>query len=285
MNILVADSGSTKTEWIFSKKSGEQITLHSEGLNPYFKDELLISDVLREQVASKIDDQVDKIYFYGAGCSSPIKQLEVGKALKNYFKSAEIAVESDLLGAAIACFGDDPGVACILGTGSNACIFDGEKITTKIPSLGFTLGDEGSGGHFGKQLLRAYFYETMPEDLRSALESQHNMNLDTILENVYQKPAPNKFVASFARMLADYPDHPFIKKIVKEGFSEFIDQQLGYFGDRISKMDIGFVGSIAKIHEQTLTAALTEKGFNPPAVIVQKPIEGILAYHLRKNGI
>ncbi len=285
MNILVADSGSTKTEWIFSKKSGEQLTLFSEGLNPYFKDEHLFADVIQEQVASKIDAPADKVYFYGAGCNSPLKKLVVNKAIADQFNSATVTVESDLLGAAIACFGDEPGVACILGTGSNACIFDGEKITSKIPSLGFTLGDEGSGGHFGKQLLRAYFYETMPEDLRSALENQHSMNLVSILEHVYQKPAPNRFVASFARMLADYPDHPFIKKTVKEGFSEFIDQQLGYFGDRIMKMDIGFVGSIAKIHEQTLAAALSEKGFNPPAVIVQKPIEGILAYHLKKNGI
>ena len=281
MNILVADSGSTKTEWIFSQKSGQDITFNSEGLNPYFKDVSIISDVIEEEVASKIDSRVDRIYFYGAGCSSQFKQLEVTQALNNCFKSSAIRVDSDLMGSAIACFGDNPGVACILGTGSNACVYDGEKITTRIPSLGFTLGDEGSGGYFGKKLLRAFYYQTMPADLRDALEKQFDMNLEHILEMVYKKPAPNRFVASFARMLAEYPDHPFIKKTVEEGFNEFIDQQRGYFGERILQMDLGFVGSIAKIHEQTLTKALTTKGFNPPAVIVQKPIEHIAAFHKR----
>ncbi len=281
MSILVADSGSTKTEWIYQSSDGEKDTFYSEGLNPYFKDSTTISEIVKEAVATKIPSAVDKIFFYGAGCSSQIKQLKVTKAINECFPNASVRVDSDLMGAALACFRDEPGVACILGTGSNACLYDGEKITNSIPSLGFTLGDEGSGGYFGKLLLRAYFYKTMPEDLRRDLENQRLMRLDDILDHVYRKPAPNRFVASFARMLADHSDHPFIKKIVSDGFSEFVDQQLGYFGDVIRNKNLGFVGSIAKIHQDSLTKVLSDRGLQPPKVIIQKPIEGILEYHTR----
>lgn len=281
MSILIADSGSTKTEWILVNKEGGKEYFHTDGLNPYFMSLEQLIQTIDEGIASVLKESVvDEIYFYGAGCGTERSKEVVRKAIAACFSNATINVETDLLAAAKACFWDKPGVACILGTGSNSCLYDGKKIIDQIPSLGFTLGDEGSGGYFGKRILRSYFYKLMPEDLRKALEEQYDMRLDSILQKVYKEPNGNRFVASFSHLLGDFAEHDFIKNIVRSGFEDFADKQLAYFED-ISDKDIGFVGSIAAIHRETLEKVLAERGLKL-SIIVRKPIERLVTNHLDK---
>ncbi|MEX0721681.1 MAG: hypothetical protein WD059_13495 [Balneolaceae bacterium] len=200
------------------------------------------------------------------------------QVLSEIFPNAKIHIESDLLGAAKACFGDKAGIACILGTGSNAGIYDGEIITTQVPSLGFILGDEGSGSYFGKRVLQSYYYKTMPEDLRLVLEDKSDMQLESVLKKIYKEPQGNRFVASFAKLLVDYSSHSFIEEIMREGFADFADNQLAYFGD-IKGREIGFTGSIAAIHSEILCEVLFEREMRL-GVIVKNPIEKLADYHL-----
>ena len=279
MSKLIADSGSTKTEWILVNEEGEKEYFHTDGLNPYFMTLEQLIKAIDEGLAQLLENvSVDEIHFYGAGCGTESSKEQVRKAIAACFSNASINVETDLLAAAKACFIDKPGVACILGTGSNSCLYDGDKIVNQIPSLGFTLGDEGSGGYFGKRILRSYFYKLMPEDLRQALEQRHDMRLDKILEKVYKQPNGNRFVASFSHVLGDFADHDFIKDIVRNGFEDFADKQLAYFGDLTDK-EIGFVGSIAAIHRETLEKVLSERGLKL-SIIVRKPIERLVENHM-----
>lgn len=283
MNILIADSGSTKTEWILVNSSGGKEYFRTDGLNPYFMTLEQLKSAVEVGLKKAIGNTpVDVIHFYGAGCGRESSRVVVRKAMGACFSWAKIHVESDLLAAAKACFWDEPGIACILGTGSNSCQYDGSAITKKIPSLGFVLGDEGSGGYFGKRILRSYFYNIMPENLRKALEEKYDMRLGEILEKVYKQPNGNRFVASFSQLLGDFSDHAFIKDMVKSGFEDFADKQLAYFGD-ISGKEIGFVGSIAAIHKSTLEQVLSERDLKL-SVIVRKPIEQLVDYHLEREG-
>ncbi|MEQ9308383.1 MAG: hypothetical protein RLN90_02950 [Balneolaceae bacterium] len=281
MSILLADSGSTKTEWVLLKDNLKVEPYYTEGLNPYFKTYQELVEVIDKKVALYfIKNSVEKIYFYGAGCGTEENRNRIKEVLKNSFEGAEIEVGSDLLCAAIACFGHESGLACILGTGSNSCLYDGGKIIDQIPSLGFTLGDEGSGGYFGKRIIRSYFYNEMPEDLKVVLREKYDMSLAAIREKVYNESNSNRFVASFSILLGEYKDHLFIQNLVREGFTEFVDKQLGYFGD-LSSQKIGFVGSIASIHQEILTEVLGKKGLQPD-IIIQKPMERLVEAHKLK---
>ncbi len=283
MNLLIADSGSTKTEWILVNQHGEKEYFHTDGLNPYFMSLEQLISIIDEGLQKKLEHtSIDEIHFYGAGSGTEISKEVLRKAIAACFEGAEIFIKTDLLAAAKACFWDKPGIACILGTGSNSCLYDGEQIVTKIPSLGFTLGDEGSGGYFGKRIIRSYFYELMPQDLRDALEARYDMRLERILRKVYKEPNGNRFVASFSRILGDFSEHEFIKAIVKSGFEDFADKQLAYFGD-ITDKKIGFVGSVAAIHRTTLEEVLKSRNLTL-GPIVRKPIERLVDFHLQEKG-
>ncbi len=282
MNILIADSGATKTEWVLVHDNGEMEYYHTDGLNPYFMSTEQLISVIDTGLRKAIEHaSIDAIYFYGAGCGSEANKEIVRNAISACFTGSLVYVDTDILAAAKACFGNKPGVACILGTGSNSCLYDGDIITKKIVSLGFTLGDEGSGGYFGKQILRSYFYKYMPQDLRHSMEEHHDMRLEIILEKVYKQPTGNRFVASFSQILGEFPDHPFIQEIVRNGFIDFADNQLTYFGD-ITNQPIGFVGSVAAIHKEILGQVLSERGLNLE-IIIRKPIERLVQYHLERR--
>tara|TARA_R110000868_G_scaffold410693_4_gene699804 strand:+ start:36049 stop:36909 length:861 start_codon:yes stop_codon:yes gene_type:complete len=281
MYTLIADSGSTKTEWVLIRDNRETETYFTEGLNPNFMSYQELVEVIDDGLVVNFENNlVGEVYFYGAGCGTEKNIKKLKEVLTSSFEKAEVHVDSDLLAAAIACFGNEAGVACILGTGSNTCIYNGEKIVNQIPSLGFTLGDEGSGGYFGKRIIHSYFYNEMPEDLRKELSNRYDMSLSHILDKVYQQPNANRFVASFSKLLAEYKDHPYIQRIVREGFSDFVEKQLGYFGN-LSGQKIGFVGSIAAIHREILTQVLVEKGLKAE-IIIQKPIDRLVEAHKLK---
>jgi len=277
MNILIVESGSTKTEWALIRNGREKF-FKSDGLNPYFRTKAQLSKSIDHAVKKEISDvRIDELYFYGSGVGNKSRKEILKEVLQDNFKNTKIVIETDLLGAAIACFGDAKGIACILGTGSNSCVYNGKNIVNNIPSLGFILGDEGGGGYFGKKILNDYYYKIMPEDLRAAIEESSDMNLESILQKVYEEPQANRFVASFSKILGEFKDHSYIKELVREGFEAFADKQLAYFEESKS-FDIGFVGSIAFVYEKILREVLEERGMNA-TVIVRRPLERLINFH------
>lgn len=279
MNLLIADSGSTKTEWILANEFSENKLFKSKGLNPYFcSKEQMIKEIgeLKSQIGSVL---IDYIYFYGAGSSDLGMQQIVHEALEANFPDTEIEVESDLLGAARSLFGDRSGIACILGTGSNSCVYNGLAIVDRLPSLGFVLGDEGSGGYFGKKIVRNYYYKRMPEELRQHLEKTYNMDLEYTLDRVYRRPRGNAYIASFASLLSVFPEHEFIKDLVEKGTRDFARKQLGYFQKHDIK-NVGLVGSVASIHRDSIEKELIKMGYDLE-IVIQKPIDELVSYHLK----
>lgn len=278
MNLLIADSGSTKTDWVHINSEKKKTFYSSEGLNPYFSTKEYISKTITESIATELKNQeVEKIIFYGSGTGAKSKAAVLENCLKENFPNAEIKVDTDLKAAAVACFGNKKGLACILGTGSGACLYDGEEITKKAPSLGFVLGDEGSAGYIGKQILSSYYHKTLPDELQRVIDQSSNMNLDLVLQKVYEEPQANRYVASFIKVLSDHRDHAYLKEIVKTGFEIFADKQLRYFKESAS-LEIGIVGSIAFIYKDVLEEVLDERGMNL-GTVVHKPLENLVQFH------
>lgn len=279
MYSLIADSGSTKTEWLLIEKHGEKIiSVSTSGINPFYHDTNVIHQAIQKELLPALTNySVNKIFFYGAGCSQPDKIDIVYTALKKSFPASSIIVAHDLLAAARALCGHSPGIACILGTGSNSCLYDGKHIIDNIPSLGFMLGDEASGAYFGKKLLQAFFYRDLPSDLLKRFEAMYQLQKEDILHRVYTQPNPNRFVASFMPFISDHQHHHFFKKVLYDGFCEFIDKfLLKYEGH--SQLPIHFVGSVAWYNRYVLTEALKARGLHL-GKIIQKPMEDLAAYH------
>ncbi|GIV33262.1 MAG: ATPase [Chitinophagales bacterium] len=275
-HILIADSGSTKTHWVLTN-GRESIPFFTAGINPFYTGIEEIKQLLLNELVPNLPHKPSAIFFYGAGLSQPDNVQAVGKALQALFPAVPVGVEHDLLAAARATCRNNPGIACILGTGSNSCLYDGEKITDNIPSLGFFLGDEGSGASLGRKLLQAYFYRELPDDLRSSLEQHHDMNRQTILNAVYHQPLPNRFVASFSRFLTQNNQHPAAHALLYEAFSEFIQRHVcKYAGHK--QLPVHFIGSVAKLNESILTEVLLKAGLTK-GLFLQSPMEGLIAFH------
>lgn len=279
---LIADSGSTKTAWRLIKSENTIIPLETIGYSPqYVTTDEMIADLLKVFVPQLMvsTQQIQKISFYGTGCSTPRTVGIIQLALENVFEQAEIEVNHDLLGAARALCGHTSGVACILGTGANSCLYDGQFITDNIPSVGFMLGDEGSGGYLGKKIVRAYFYRELPFDLEQAFAKKYQLTRDDMLLNVYKKPAPNRYLASYTKFLSQHLDHPFIWQFVKNGFQDFLNAMVLKY-DKIEKLPINFLGSIAVHFEAVLKEVLLENKLQFGRVI-DDPVKELVKYHLR----
>ena len=278
---LIADSGSTKTAWRLIKSESTIIPLETIGYSPQYitTDEMIddLKEILIPQLPVLTND-ISKISFYGTGCSTPRTVRIIQLALENVFEKAEIEVNHDLLGAARALCGHSSGVACILGTGANSCLYDGQFITDNIPSVGFMLGDEGSGGYLGKQLVRAYFYRELPEDLELAFAQKYQLTRDDMLLNVYKKSAPNRYLASYTKFLSEHLEHPFIWEFVKNGFQDFLDAMVLKY-ENIENLPINFLGSIAVHFQPVLEAVLLENNLYFGRVI-HNPVRELVKYHL-----
>ena len=280
--ILVADSGSTKTDWVLLSKDGRRQGYHTIGFNPQFHTTASIAGALRKnkRLAAQAN-KVDRVYFYGAGCSSPARNRIVKSALEAVFKRAVIRVDHDITASALATCGDQPGIACILGTGSNSCYFDGKKAHHNNFGLGFIMGDEGSGSYYGKTLLRYYLYGILPLALRRRFESKYRMDKEIMIRNVYGGAHPNVWLASFARFFSDNRRHPWVKKIVEQGMGEFMDFCVCHYpGYR--KLTVHFVGSIAYFFGAQLRAAAKKRGIRV-GKILRQPIDGLVEYHDKKR--
>ena len=281
--ILVADSGSSKTDWL-GYKVGERFSFNTQGINPYFLNAQDIAKILsRIPEIETIAKEVKEIYFFGSGCSSPDKHEVISNGLSLVFTNAYISVENDLVGSAYATCGNKKGLICILGTGSNVSYFDGTSTSDSNYGLGYILGDEGSGTFFGRKMITSYLYKQMPEDLRKIFAEQFDADRETVITNVYQKPLPNTYLAGFSRFMFDHKEHPFILQTIIDGFQEFIDINIKDFKD-YQTLNCHFVGSIAFYYQDILKEVGRKNGLHI-GEILQKPIEGIYKYILNKEGI
>lgn len=273
---LIADSGSTKTHWEIID-NGRAAPVYSKGTNPFYQTVEDIVKIIQEELLPSLQGTPEKIFFYGAGISQADKKKTVRDALHAVFPCAYCEVEHDLLAAARATCGSAAGITCILGTGSNSCLYDGKQIIDNVPSLGFILGDEGSGGYFGRKLLQAYYYRELPAELKAELEAKHDMQRDHVLNAVHGTNMPNQVVASYAGFLTANNQHPFIRKMLGSGFREFLERHvLKYAGHET--LPVHFIGSIAGLNKEILDEALRALRLKVGTVL-QSPMEGLRHYH------
>ena len=281
--ILIADGGSTKADWIaLDNNKNEVFRVRTLGLNPAVvpEDELLNRIVNMFQLIN-VKNDVKEIHFYGAGCGTPQPVAILKDVLQSIFVNAEIHIAEDLLAAVYASLGKNPGIVCILGTGSNSCYFDGEKMESNVVSLGYTLMDEASGNFFGKRLIRDYFYKTMPENIAKSLEEQYDMDPDHIKFNLYRKPNPNMYLASFAKFMFEFKDDKYIKSLIRAGLQRFFRfRVLPYHPNEIT--EIYFIGSIAFYFREILEGIASINGLKIAGVI-QRPIDNLIEFH--RNNI
>ena len=275
---LIADSGATKSDWILIQDSGEQMGFQLIGLNPYYLSTSETISILSKELTPFIEaDKVDELYFYGAGCSSVYKCMMLEEAFQALFSHARISIESDLLGASRALFNTSDGIACILGTGSNACYFDGNSIVDKIISLGYFFGDEGSGAHMGKLFMREYLLEKVPGNIYENFKKKYNYSRDNILDAVYNLSFPNRFLAGFGEFFADNISDPYILDLVSASFRDFFENQVTHLKDYKEKK-VSFTGSVAFYFEPQLRKVAKEFEINIDQIL-RTPIHALASFH------
>ncbi|GAB4001880.1 ATPase [Spirosoma daeguense] len=280
--LLIADSGSTKTDWRLIDTQDRADAIQTDGFNPYYQTtEQMVATLQAQLVPQLQSDAVTDVFFYGTGCTGDTVNYIVSDALRAVLPNvATVSVNSDMLGAARGAAQHEPGIVCILGTGSNACCYDGNQIVRGIQSLGFWLGDEGSGGYLGKTLVRDYFQQRLPDDLRSAFQSRYNLDRPTLLENAYQKPYPNRYFASFTPFLSEHLTHPYISQLVTDAFVLFLTTYVRRFPEA-EQWPVHFVGSIAHYFATLLESAITQTQLTMGRIL-KAPVEQLIEFH--KNG-
>lgn len=280
--ILIADSGSTKCDWALIKSSGEIVEFNTMGFNPIFHDKkLIVSKLNNEPIIKKYHNEVKKIFYYGAGNASDTLRGVVKDALTQVFPMAnEIHSDHDLKGAAIATYSGKTSISCILGTGANACHFDGKTLNREIPALGYILGDEASGAYFGKQLLSKYLYKQLPKKLMTTFDDKYGIDKKEIFKNVYNKSGANVYLASFMPFYNENRSEPVIKGLLEEGFSRFLKIQVMCYTD-YRKVPVHFIGSIAYFFESELRKE-AEKLDICIEKIIRRPIDGLIDFHRNK---
>lgn len=296
--ILIADSGSTKTDWRLVDDMKKVHQFATQGFNPYFQSVDQISEIIESELLPQIKSQISfnpiggtefnpQIFFYGAGCGTNVNKGIIRKALLERFKSSIVEVNTDLLGAARALCGNKPGIAAILGTGSNSCFFDGKKIVESRASLGYILGDEGSGAHIGKTFIQAYLNKEMPEKLAASFFEQFNLDKEKIIDAVYKKPMPNRFLASFNKFICQNLKEQFIVDLVEGCFNQFFDKHIckysflmkQYTQNKLSDTyNLSCVGSIAFYYSNILRSVAFENGVILDKII-ETPIAELTNYH------
>lgn len=277
--IAIADSGATKTDWVFITESGNKIKATTAGFNPYFIDETGIYKEIKDTLPPTVEPAcVTKIFFYGAGCSTKKNCDRVLSGLKKYFKKTErLEISHDLLGAARSLFQAEGGLACILGTGSNTCYYNGSGITEDIPSLGFMLADEGSGAYLGKALIREFFIGSLPEHIKINLINRYSLTLEGLLSRIYHKPHPNRYLASFAPFLKQNMNDDFIYKLLHRCFVDFFRWQVSKY-NKFPGCRLGAAGSVAYFFQEVLQDVAREYS-SEFSIILKDPIDGLITYH------
>ena len=288
---LIIDAGSTKMEWILMKENVVKSRFMTEGFNPNYSDRQCLENIINlvetrliespnnDCPVSRRDEStsLQAMHYYGTGCGNPQNCQMIKEVFQNHFPNAEIHVTHDLMAACHAVLGHEKGIACILGTGSNACAYDGEKLVDKAVSLGYLVGDEGSGMHIGKEVLRAYFYGFMPEDLRRQFEAKYHLELKDFIQHLYHEAQPSKYLASFAEFAGEYKAHPYVQGLVKGCFKAFVEAFILRF-DECRSLKVGFVGSVAYYFNDALEETLADCGLTLGKVL-KAPAEGLVRYY------
>ena len=278
--ILIVDSGSTKTDWIAIDNQGNEVfETQTRGLNPT----MLSNEILNERIRNNFDiynnrDKVEKIYFYSAGLGVDSTKQRILKVFKTIFKNSDYDVKEDTYAAVYSVVDKEvPAIVNIIGTGSNCTYFDGNEISQKVNSLGYVLMDYASGNYYGKYLIRAYYFNKMPEKLREEFNKKFDLSANTIKENLYRKENPNTYLASFAKFIIDNKSDSYFKDIIEKGLRRFIEYQIMQF-DNYKSVDIHYVGSIGYYLKEDIIKVGKEYGLKT-SKFVKKPIEGLVNYH------
>ena len=278
--ILIVDSGSTKTDWIAIDNQGNEVfETQTRGLNPT----MLSNEILNERIRNNFDiynnrDKVEKIYFYSAGLGVDSTKQRILKVFKTIFKNSDYDVKEDTYAAVYSVVDKEvPAIVNIIGTGSNCTYFDGNEISQKVNSLGYVLMDYASGNYYGKYLIRAYYFNKMPEKLREEFNKNFDVSANTIKENLYRKENPNTYLASFAKFIIENKTDSYFKDIIEKGLRRFIEYQIMQF-DNYKSVDIHYVGSIGYYLKEDIIKVGKEYGLKT-SKFVKKPIEGLVNYH------
>jgi N-acetylglucosamine kinase-like BadF-type ATPase len=284
--ILITDSGSSKCTWCFAQGTEKQIRITTTGINPSTQEREVILQIIRQELFPALQKQEsifsaakpEKIFFYGAGCTEARKNF-MAEILQECFGTEIIEVYSDMLGAARSMFQRNTGIACILGTGANSCLYNGEDIIAQTPAIGYILGDEGSGAYLGKMLVRALFKGRMPAHLLQAFQKEYQLDLPTVIERTYRTPMANRFLASLTPFLHQYRTEKEIHELLCNAFDDFIFFNLESYRTKSNK--VSFIGSIAFYFQEELDSCLKNRGFQMERVI-RDPMDGLLEYYLIK---
>jgi N-acetylglucosamine kinase-like BadF-type ATPase len=281
--ILIADGGSTKVDWIaLDSDNTETFRARTLGLNPAVVDAVeLRNRIVNMFQLMSVKDEVTAIHFYGAGCGTPTPIEILKKILESIFVNATVSIAEDMLGAVYAATGLNPALVCILGTGSNSCYFDGEKVHMKTASLGYTLMDEASGNAFGKKLLQDFYYEKMPKQIAQKFQEQFELDIDIVKFNLYRQPNPNMYLATFAKFMFDFKEEEYIKKIIKKEFQKFFDYRILPY-QKTAETPIYFIGSIAFYFREILEKVAAKHQLKITGII-QRPIDNLVAFHKGRN--
>jgi len=278
--ILIADSGATKSDWIALDEKGNQLFFtQTLGLSP----EVLTRDVIEDRLAnnfelSKNAEKVTHVYFYGAGCGTDRMKIFLTEIFNDFFPNAKADIKEDTYAAVFATTKlGEPGIVCILGTGSNCSYYDGHQLFQKVISLGYILMDDGSGNFFGRKLVRDYYFHKIPQDLALKFSKQFDLEADVIKEHLYKQPNPNTYLAKFAKFLVENKDLEYSKELINKGFNLFIENQIKQFKNH-QNVNLHFVGSIGYYLKNELEYALKSNNLKIGKVL-RRPIEGLVAYH------
>ena len=286
---LIADSGSTKTDWCLCNQGAVLQNIQTQGINPYHQTEEAIEEVLRKELLPRLTTQLStlspkhsslNIIYYGSGCANETACNRVKGALLKVLEAKEVTVHSDLLGAARALCGHDEGIACVLGTGSNSCLYNGKEIIANTPPLGYILGDEGSSAVLGRRLVGDCLKNQIPEAIRDEFLAEYQLTQEIILEKVYRQPLANRFLASLTPFLSKHREVPEVHKLLVESFTDFFVRNVKQY--RRPWLPIHFVGSISNAFSSELKEAAESLGMEL-GTIMRSPMEGLVRYHCREE--
>lgn len=279
MLTLIADSGSTKTDWVLIDRKQILSNLKTIGFNPYFQTKDQISLEIKEHLKPFLNEHISKIehvYYYGAGCSNEVNCKIVLDGIHNALDLKNIDIHHDLLAAARALCGQKPGIASILGTGSNSCLYDGKNVIENVPSVGYLFGDHGSGANIGLTFIQAYFDDELPKKIKDDFEAS-GYHREEILNNVYKKPMPSRYLASINKFVSENIKDAYVRKVVKNCFVEFFHKQIGKYSNS-REYTVNSVGSIGFYYKDILAEVANEEGYKLGKVI-KSPIDGLVEYH------
>ena len=280
--ILIADSGSTKCSWALCSQNGKLIKeIRTIGFNPYFIDKKNVLKELEKSNLTEHSKEIKEVYFYGAGCSSKEKNNIISESLQSFFINSKINIKHDIDAACYAMYSGKPNITCILGTGSNSCLYDGVNIIENAPSLGFLIGDEASGNYFGKKILNLYFNNIMPEDLKLKFESGFESNLSIIKENIYNNNRSNVYLAKYFPFITENKSHPIIQDLILSALNDFFNLHVCCYKEH-SNTEINFIGSVSYFLSEEINI-IAKKHNCKIGGIVKNPINNLIDFHFNIN--